>query len=273
MKKTIQLPNGSTVDCYQTATGQTKKALLYFHGGGLVYGTKNDLPEDLKQIFLKNNYEVYAFDYLLAPNASLEQSLQMLEESVQYVKETYLEHYSYGFCGRSAGSFLMLQLTKKAAQLRPDFLINFYGYTDLNFITTPRQLVATTIDQKEIQSINTLSSVWDDPFLERYLLYHYAVQNALLFDWYGLTPEAATNYFLTDAILATYPPCFSTASTTDKEIPFRYSKHLARAIPESQFVPLYYLEHDFLKKTEDPAVKSLLEKLDVWLQNRNNKKS
>ena len=34
----------------------------------MIYGTKSDLPEELKELFTSNGYTVLALDYLLAPN-------------------------------------------------------------------------------------------------------------------------------------------------------------------------------------------------------------
>ncbi|KAF1297804.1 esterase [Enterococcus sp. JM4C] len=274
MKKTLKLPNGSAIDYYQSdfPTSQPKNYIFYFHGGGLVYGTKSDLPTELTEVFLKNKYEVIVFDYLLAPNATLEEILQALFESIQYVQGKITKNRPYSFCGRSAGGFLMLQLLKQFPSLAPEFLVNFYGYTDLAFLNVERTLIPTEITEKDIQTIDTspTAAVWDDPFLERFLLYHFAVQQQKLLDYYGLTTQTAEKYRLTQADLANFPICFSTASTTDKEIPFRYSKQLAKAIPGSQFVPLYYLDHDFLKQTDQPSVKELFTKLDTWLQGQSS---
>ena len=68
------------------------------------------------------------------------------------------------------------------------FLVNFYGYTDLEFIKEPRKLLKQAISAKEIATIDQTKPVWDDPFLSRYLLYHYSIQQELLPHFYGL-PE------------------------------------------------------------------------------------
>ena len=151
----------------------------------------------------------------------------------------------------------------------PQLLVNFYGYTDLEFIKEPRKLLKQAISAKEIAAIDQTKPVWDDPFLSRYLLYHYSIQQALLPHFYGL-PENGdwSAYALSDETLKTFPPCFSTASSSDEEVPFRYSKKIGRTIPESTFKAVYYLEHDFLKQTKDPSVIALFEQLDSWLKER-----
>lgn len=265
MKKTRQLANGAAVDIYLPESIEPKKAIIYFHGGGLIYGTKGDLTEELKQVFLKNGFQVIAVDYLLAPNTSLPNILTALEETIGLLKDEVIQSRPFGFCGRSAGSFLMLQLVKRGLLPRPDFLVNFYGYTDLSFIDTPRHLIEQTISEKEIQQVEQKENVWDDPFLNRYLLYHYAVQQQMISKFYGISEETIHEFAITKETLQTFPPCFSSASSSDEEIPFRYSKLLGKTIPNSRFEPVYYLEHDFLKLSQDSQVQKVLKHLDNWL--------
>ena len=262
-KSTHSTPNG-TIDLYESP--ENNRFVLYLHGGGLVYGSKSDLPTDLKTRFLTKGYSVIALDYPLAPNHSLKEILEALEKTVSYLLDTIIKDRPFGICGRSAGSFLMLHLTKylQKSHVSPHFLVNFYGYTDLQFIDDPRELIPQKIEAKQIEGIDLKSPIQDDPSLSRYLLYHYAVQQHLLPEYYGI--ETLAEFALTKEALEHFPRTFSTASTSDKEIPFRYSKSLARSIPNSRFVPLYYLDHDFLKDIEKPEVQRLLDTLEEWLE-------
>ncbi|MEO1769718.1 alpha/beta hydrolase [Candidatus Enterococcus ferrettii] len=263
MKKTITLTNGAAVDIYPTDSQQ--KIVLYFHGGGLIYGSKNDLPSGLRDLFLAKDCTVLAVDYLLAPNSTLSEIMNALEESFYLLKESVIGNRPFGFCGRSAGGYLMLLLTKRllAKQLSPDFLINFYGYTDLSFIQNERQLLPLTIEKEQIATVGLEGTIWDDPLLTRFLLYHYAVQQNLLLEYYDV--DSIEEFSVADADLAKFPRIFSSASTSDKEIPFSYSKKIARLIPDSCFKPVYYLDHDFLKESDNLEVQKVLHALEEWL--------
>lgn len=262
MKKKIPLKNGSSVDYYP---GTDQKFMLYLHGGGLVYGSKNDLPKELVQFFLNKGYSILALDYLLAPNNNLREIIDQLEESVQLTISEMIGNHPFGICGRSAGGFLMLQLTKRLIKkdLSPNLLVNFYGYTDLTFINNERKLIDQQISWQQIEALDLETPTWDDPLFKRFFLYHYAVQHQKLADFYGIT--ALDDFDLTDEELTAFPKTFSSASTTDSEIPFHYSKKIGRLIPHSRFCPVYYLEHDFLKDTHTPEVKVILQKLENWL--------
>ncbi len=264
LKRTITLANGAQVDCYPAESEQ--KIVIYFHGGGLIYGSKNDLPSGLKDTFLAKGYTVLAVDYLLAPNSSLPEILTALEETFYLLKDSLIGNHRFGFCGRSAGGYLMLLLTKKlfAKQLSPDFLVNFYGYTDLSFIHEERKLLPLTIEKEQVAAIDLEAPVWDDPLLSRFLLYHYAVQQNLLKDFYGI--NALEEFTISDSDLQQFPRTFSSCSTSDKEVPFSYSKKIGRTIPNSSFKPVYYLDHDFLKEIDKPEVQKILQALQDWLE-------
>lgn len=263
MKKTMTLANQASYDLYGST--QNDKFILYLHGGGLVYGSKNDLPSDLIDRFLKKGYSVLALDYRLAPNSSLAEIIDDLETSVELLYNTIIKGGHFGICGRSAGAFLMLQLTKRLKEKNqtPDFLVNFYGYTDLKFINEERTLLPQKISSKQIEGTELKKPIWDDPLMSRYLLYHYAVQQNLLPSFYGV--DFPGEFTLSREILHSFPKIFSSASSTDEEVPFRYSKMIGRSIPDSLFVPVYYLPHDFLKESNKSEVQVVLDKLTNWL--------
>lgn len=268
MKRQIHLTNGSEATIFTPLTKMAPRYILYFHGGGLVYGSKADLSENLLRLFLERGYTVISFDYLLAPNSSLFEIFSQLKQTWQEIENTIIQGAPFSFCGRSAGSYLMLLLTKwlqKERQVLPHQLINFYGYYDLKFITLPRRLTSEVITEEMIQGINQKTPVWDDPFMQRYLLYLYGVSHQLLNQFYGLTTANQVEFELTLADLTNLPPVFSTASTGDNEVPFKYSKILARQNTAGKFFPVYYLPHDFLKEA-DSAVTNVLQALKEWLE-------
>ena len=268
MSDLLTLSNGATVAVYPT--GQTAtKYLVYFHGGGFVYGSKNDLPTKLTDVFHQAGYTVLAMDYLLAPNHSLQAILTNLEESFQELKETYIKDAPFSFCGRSAGGYATLFLTKRLIEKQatlPENLINFYGYYDLDFIDNKRIIASQTVTKELIETIDQTTPVWDDPLIQRYLLYVYGVQQQLLPDYYQVTAETSAAFTITPELFKQFPRTFSSASTSDGEVPFKYSKSLKRFIPECKFAAVYDLDHDFLKQPENEQVQKVFSQLSDWLQ-------
>ncbi|MHC5375081.1 alpha/beta hydrolase [Enterococcus sp. LJL120] len=263
MNNTWHLTNGANVSVTQTAD-RPSKYLIYFHGGGLVYGTKADMPQALQKIFLDQGYAVLAVDYLLAPNSSLAAILADLEKTFTEIHKKIADA-DFVFCGRSAGAYLMLLLTEKLIakkQKLPKQLVSFYGYTDLKFVETPRAIFPTKIPEESLRAIETVKPVYDDPNLRRVLLYIYGIQHNLLLDYYQ---ASATDFQLAAATFSQLPPVFTSASTNDLEVPFHYSKQLAKQVSASQFVPVYDLEHDFLKDTDNSQVQKVFQQLTDWL--------
>lgn len=266
MPKIETLKNGSQITIYPAT--KEEQIMVYFHGGGLVYGSKSDLPHELVTLFNKKNYTVIAIDYLLAPNSDLKTILQGLQESFQELREDWLRQRPFSFCGRSAGSYLLLLLTRWLQQKQvtlPKRLVTFYGYYDLAFIDTPRNLSPVSIKQEQLKRIDTMNPCWDDPTLQRYLLYLYGVEHSQLATYYGVTAANQEDFQLSLSQLATFPPIFATASSSDQEVPFKYSKTLGRLSPENQFKAVYYLPHDFLKESQHPEVQAVLASLEKWL--------
>ena len=161
----------------------------------------------------------------------------------------------------------MMALTKKIIAEKlpmPESLINFYGYTDLAFIEASRQTTQPPLSESLLPKIELTEKVWDDPQFQRYLFYIYALQQQKLTEVYGISSNQLTDYALPAEELQLFPPVFSTASSTDEEVPFRYSKALKK-IPDSKFIAVYDLPHDFLKETDDDQVQMVFSRLNTWL--------
>ena len=120
-KKEFEIPSekfkkGATV--YTDSDTPVKAAIIYFHGGGLLYGRRKDLPRPHLNTLTQAGYAIIAFDYPLAPAAKLEMIMNDVESSIQY----YIDHSDelikspkssegslpYFLWGRSAGAYLCL---------------------------------------------------------------------------------------------------------------------------------------------------------------------
>lgn len=110
---------------FYKATGELKhKTILYYHGGGLIYGTRKDLPNQYLNQFLEAGYHVLAFDYPLTPESSFAQMISKVEESLQWFLEKGEEMLpikttDYILFGRSAGAYLANYLIKTSILKNP----------------------------------------------------------------------------------------------------------------------------------------------------------
>jgi len=268
MTKSLTLSNGINVSVIQPESN-CRKFMLYFHGGGFVYGSKNDLPNALIQIFLEAGYNILAVDYPLAPNHSLRKILAINVQTFDELKDLLIQESPFSFCGRSAGGYAILSLTQHLLQKNarlPERLVSFYGYYNLEFLTNRSNDLPLPIHEEQIQNINQTLPVYDDPLLQRSLLYFYGIQQKKLPEFYQIKNNDFKNFAIEPHTLKQFPRTFCTASTTDKEVPFKYSKSLKRLLADCKFLPVYDLEHDFLKQPENDQVKDILRQLQIWLR-------
>ena len=97
---------------YTNPSVEPRACILYFHGGGLLYGHAEDLPSLHLQRLTEAGYPVVSFEYPLAPAAKLDTILACVCSSINH----YLNHWQeyvpkrlpYVLFGRSAGAYLCL---------------------------------------------------------------------------------------------------------------------------------------------------------------------
>ena len=233
--------------------------VLYLHGGGLLYGTRDDLPKPYVDLMLGRGLTLVCADYPLAPQVGIEG----INAAVRRVWEWYVDGPAeelglsrHLLCGRSAGAYLALKL---ADALRMDDeptvplgILDFYGYCDLagdvshalwepstHYARMPRvsKVLATSVMGDE--------PITSAPLAERYSLYVYARQTGTWGRLIGLDKDHVRACSVDVAAQALLPPTFIAASTADQDVPFSCSKRLSRTIPDARMFTAYYLEHDF----------------------------
>lgn len=98
--------------------------IVYLHGGGLLFGTRDDLPAYHLEQLTRAGFRVLALDYPLAPNAKLPQILEDILCSVNTAARQ-----PYALFGRSSGAYLCLLAAASGGLSRePRGLVSYYGY-------------------------------------------------------------------------------------------------------------------------------------------------
>ena len=81
---------------YKNPDATSRACILYFHGGGLLYGSRCDLPEAHLEQFTSEGFPVITFDYPLAPACDVKAILQDVTDSVNlYLTEPDLFQITY----------------------------------------------------------------------------------------------------------------------------------------------------------------------------------
>ncbi len=255
-------------------------ALFYIHGGGMLYGERDDLPQPYVRMILDAGYTLISADYPLAPEASLPRAMESLTTTwMAHVGDALArgEYRAWCLFGRSAGANLALllqrELTRQGATA-PMGILDFYGYHNLAdpALSAPAKAYLTLPEVTRSQVYAIVGKHDEAPTTGakalRWSLYVYARQHeGAWLRMMGLTdPIEAGRWSLSPEDIAALPPLFITASTGDADIPIKQSKTLWRSAPHAAMHQVYYLEHDFDRDTSNPAGREAYEKALSFLQ-------
>ena len=248
---------------YYDSEVPAKACLLYFHGGGLLYGSRTDLPELHKETFTKAGYEILAFDYLLAPVSKLDDIFADVRSSIDGAGELVGNDLPLFLWGRSAGAYMML-VVAASGQLKkqPAGVLSWYGYGFLveHWYETPSAYYQQFPEVGE----HCLDSIPDEPFVEgslddHYNVYVYARQSG---NWKKLLYTDRDKYFYLYYSLRacdTFPiPLFCAHSTGDPDVPYKEFFELCNRYNPTRFVAQADI-HDFDRDPENEFTPRLLD--------------
>ncbi|MCB6200413.1 alpha/beta hydrolase [Extibacter muris] len=269
-KKVIEISNTlyqKHATIYADSGAAPRACILYFHGGGLLYGERDDLPKLHIDTLTGAGYIIISYDYPLAPAAKLNTILDDVSSSISH----YVE-YSDMYCGcelpfflwgRSAGAYLcLLAAAQGDLPTAPKGILSYYGYgflcdgwfeTPSSFYCSLPPVEASCLDNAgtELRSCGSLDT--------HYSIYVYARQTGR---WRSLLYEGREKYFYLDYTLRTCTslpcPLFCAHSTNDPDVPYEEFLALTGRYAAKQFIAAGST-HDFDRVEEDPFTGSLLE--------------
>ena len=278
-KTNIKILNKQYATLYKNNKVETKSVILYFHGGGLLYGDRNDLPETHIEKFCENNYAILSFDYRLAPKYKLPDIISDIISSINwYIDNRYnlfKSELPYFLWGRSAGAYLSLLAAREDYREKPLGILSYYGYGFMedNWANTPNPHYCK-LPKVEEKIMNDILNKEDESINNRYALYVYARQSG---NWFSLIYNEKVKYLLLNYSLRVgvdpkkYPPIFLTHSFYDPDVPCQESRSIHELFPNSELFLVSSDEHDFDRFEEKSSTAELLQKsLDFLNDNLSN---
>ncbi len=251
-----------------------KPTIIYIHGGGFIFGERDDLPQLYIDMLTEAGYNLLLLDYPLAPEVDLTVIHDCLAKALEWFQSHYqitlnLNSPAYYLFGRSAGAYLALLLSAKNPSPLQKGIISFYGYSSMQsdefikpseyYLQFPKLSFMDLYDLTD-NGIQTRASV-----KSRYVLYINYRQNGT---WLSKAlPDRSLweQYSLSDEELKSLPKTFLTASNTDKDVPYSSSEYLSKTITNNLFMPVDNQFHDFDRDVTNPISIEIYESLLNWL--------
>jgi acetyl esterase/lipase len=246
----------------------SKPTIFYIHGGGLIYGSRNDLPQQYLNIFHQAGYPILTVDYYLAPESQLPEILRSLQAQLTNLLENFaklgLKDNAYVLFGRSAGAFLAMQLIRQGA--KPIAFLDFYGFPNLS--TKMTQPSATYLKYPSVPDATVKSLIHPHPVSsdrsdERFLLYVYARQTGRWATLLGATSLSA----LTAKEFAEFPPTYICQATADPDVPFMNAIQLKARLSQAILKTVTAKAHDF-DRTPTTENQVIYQTVTNWLNNQ-----
>lgn len=241
-------------------------SILYFHGGGLIYGSRKDVEPDTLKRFLQEGYHFFSFDYRLAPESRLDQiyedAVLGVEWFLSHAQELGLPSTEHVLFGRSAGAYLSLLLsTEERLMKKPLAVLAYYGYGFLtpgwyeekstyynSFPQITEEIAAAHIEKTEISQ---------GAVQRRYPIYIHARQAGR---WLSMLLGGGTSDFIGRFTLLNpgktqrMPRVFLCHSLLDPDVPFSESLTLHHALPGSRLyscaIPRHEIDTDPVEKKQ-----------------------
>lgn len=265
---------------YYSTTQSNAPVVIYIHGGGLLWGMKEELSEEMIQLYTSNGYGLFSINYRLAPETKLPEILEDIEDAIQWIQSEGPNLFSINpkkiaIVGSSAGAFLALNAG--TFKNKPLAIVSFYGYGDISaeWAICPNSyyLQKDLVTKEMIKDFITNEVKTEASVEERFLLYLYARQTG---EWihqitgcYPTNTEELSRYSPIFHVTESYPPTLFLHGTNDKDVPYLQSVFMRAALIKknvrTRLITIPNGEHVFEKDFHNPAVQLALNEMFEFL--------
>jgi len=249
-------------DVYRLAGKDVRPAIVWIHGGALIFGNRSTVRPDQLQRYLQAGYAVVSIDYRLAPETKLLEILEDLRDAYQWVREKgpelfWIDRDRIALVGNSAGGYLAL-MAGFSVTPRPKALVSFYGYGDITGAWTtrpdPHYLTLDRVTKEDAYKAVGGKVLSESPIFPRVMFYNYTRQNGL---WPrevaaldpDKEPEKLKQFSPIRHVTKEYPPTLLLHGDKDTDVPFEESVRMAAALKQSgvahQLIQMRNYDHLF----------------------------
>lgn len=280
---TYKTVNHLNIDGTFYKTSASKAPLvLFIHGGGLIWGTRDDMKQEQIDFYLQNGYNVLTIDYRLAPESKLPNIMNDVRDAVSWVLDEGHSQLDYDpervvVIGSSAGGYLALNTG--IFDKKPKAIISFYGYGDIlddwylkpsthfnQQTKVPEALVSQLIKKEQISGA---------PIEQRYAIYLFCRQQGKWHDYVtGLDPIIYRDHLLPfcplEHVDESYPPTLLLHGDQDEDVPYEESVKMYTALKENnvpvELVTIPRGKHTFDYQFDDQRTQDAFKKVLEFLK-------
>lgn len=256
--------------------------VVYIHGGGLLWGTREEIQDEMVQLYTENGFSVFSIDYRLAPETKLPEILEDIKDALKWIETEGPKHFSVNskkiaVVGSSAGGFLAL-CTGMFVQ-KPRAIVSFYGYGDITgkWATTQNKFYSQKIPVPKETARKLVSNqiITEASVDERFLLYLYARQSGeWILEISGIDPilhkEELVKFCPVYNVTKDYPATLLLHGTMDNDVPYEQSVFMRGAIVkqgvEAKLITIPNGEHVFDNDFHNHVVQNALKQVIEFLQ-------
>ena len=259
-----------SMDFHRASVNRRNQTIIYIHGGGLIYGSRSDLPKEYLNLFLDNGYDFLSMDYPFYPEVDIPKILECVADGISW----FLDHAqsllglsssSYILFGRSSGAYLALHGTARAP-IKPAALISLYGYFDLTdeSLTGPNAHYCSfpPVNPKLAQKAISPFPLSESAPEKRFMLYLYHRQKG---SWLSSDTLSFSELSLAPSCFQDFPRTFLSYSIFDQDVPCNQSRKMGKYIRETEVFEVDEPVHDFDRNPSLKASKELYSRILSWL--------
>jgi acetyl esterase/lipase len=238
-------------DVYRPPGQEQRPAIVWIHGGALIFGNRHMLPAEQAELYLAAGYTVVSIDYRLAPETKLPAIVEDLQDAYEWLREQgpslfQIDPDRLAVIGHSAGGYLTL-MAGLCVQPRPKALVSFYGYGDIvgAWYSRPdpyyskQPMVSQDVAYRGVGGPVIAGTPLGELWEQRWLFYLFCRQHGLWpkevtgYDPHT-EPQAFEQYCPVRQITKEYPPTLLLHGDKDTDVPFELSKHMAAVLKQHQ---------------------------------------